>query len=370
MFKEGRYWHKLEDGRIQCDVCPRYCKLSTGQRGLCSVRGNFGDGIALLSYGQASGFCIDPIEKKPLNHFYPGTPILSFGQTGCNLTCKFCQNYSISKANEKALESVLQRASTGQVFDKLNVQASPERITEACVQTGCRSIAFTYNDPVIFLEYAVDVAKACRARGIKCVAVTAGYIAPDARREFFSHMDGANIDLKSFNPDFYHKLCSADLETVLETLVYLKHETNVWFELTDLIIPAHNDSMAEIDAMTKWVVKELGPDVPMHFSAFHPDWKMMDVPHTPLSTLQQARNIALRNGISHVYTGNVHDPEGDKTHCGNCKTVLIERDWFEIKSYHLDEKGRCPSCKEPLVGCFDLSPGTWGRKRQPIRFSL
>jgi len=379
VFKQGRYWHPLDDGRIQCDLCPRFCKMKVGQRGLCSVRGNYGGGIGLLSYGQASGFCIDPIEKKPLNHFYPGTPILSFGQTGCNLTCSFCQNWNISKHKETALQEMLEKVceafdhqgKSGQInipFDKLQTRATPEAIAQACVKTGCKSVAFTYNDPVIFLEYAVDVARACRARGIKTVVVTAGYIQGEARKEFFSHMDAANVDLKAFSENFYHQLCSAHLDDVLETLIYLKHETNVWFEITDLLIPGENDSAAEIDEMTRWVVKELGRDVPMHFSAFHPDWKMMDKPRTPAETLIQAREIAVKNGVQYAYTGNVHHEEGDTTYCHSCGDVLIKRDWYELSHWHLDEGGNCLSCGTQCAGHFNGPAGDWGRKRVPLQF--
>ncbi|SCA57613.1 Pyruvate-formate lyase-activating enzyme [Candidatus Terasakiella magnetica] len=349
----ARYWHALEDGRIQCDLCPRDCKIKPGQRGLCFVRANIDGKMALTTYGRSSGFCIDPVEKKPLNHFYPGTPILSFGTAGCNLTCKFCQNHDISKSR---------------AFDKLQSKASPEMIAQACVKIKCKSVAFTYNDPVIFLEYAVDVAKACRARGIKTVAVSAGYIHDEARKEFFSHMDAANIDLKAFQEEFYHKLCSAHLDNILETLVYLKHETNVWFEITDLLIPGENDSAEEIDAMTKWVVKELGVDVPMHFSAFHPDWKMLDKPRTPAQSLIRAREIALKNGVRYAYTGNVHHEEGDTTYCHGCGEVLIKRDWYELSQYNLTSDGKCLKCGEACAGRFEGEAGDWGRKRMPLRF--
>ncbi len=354
MSHPARYWHAMEDGRLQCDLCPRDCKIAPGQRGLCFVRAHENGQMVLTTYGRSSGFCIDPIEKKPLNHFYPGTPILSFGTAGCNLTCKFCQNYDISKSRE---------------MDKLQSVATPDMIAEACVKTKCTSVAFTYNDPVIFLEYAVDVAKACRARGIKTVAVTAGYIHAEARKEFFAHMDAANVDLKSFNEEFYHKLCSAHLKDVLETLVYLKHETDVWFELTDLLIPGENDSPEELEEMTRWVVKELGPDVPMHFSAFHPDWKMLDKPRTPKETLVRARDIALKNGVRYAYTGNVHHVEGDTTYCHGCGHVLIKRDWYELSEYHLDEAGHCLHCGEPCAGRFEGPAGGWGRKRMPLRFN-
>ena len=349
----GRYWHVLDDGRIQCDLCPRYCKLQEGRRGLCFVRARSGDQMVLTTYGRSSGFCIDPVEKKPLNHFLPGTPVLSFGTAGCNLICKFCQNWDISKSRE---------------FDKLASVASPEMIARAAKQMGCRSVAFTYNDPVIFLEYAVDVAQACRELGIKTVAVTAGYISPDPRLEFYKHMDAANVDLKCFTEDFYQRLCSASLAPVLETLKYLKHETDVWFEITDLLIPGENDSEAEIEEMTQWVVSELGPDVPMHFTAFHPDWKMTDKPNTPPETLQMARRIARKNGVRYAYTGNVHDSDGGSTYCQSCGETLIGRDWYELSTWNLSDDGNCTSCGTPCAGVFDGPAGDWGRKRVPLKF--
>ena len=353
----GRYWHRLSDGRVQCDLCPRFCKLKEGQRGLCFVRACGPDGIVLTTYGRSSGFCIDPIEKKPLNHFLPGTPILSFGTAGCNLTCKFCQNWSISKARE---------------FDKLQDLASPAAIAQAAMQTKCRSVAYTYNDPVIFLEYAVDTAKACRERGIKNVAVTAGYICPDPRAEFYKWMDAANVDLKAFTEKFYKELCTSKLSKVLDTLKYLKHETDVWFEITDLIIPGENDSEKEIDEMTSWVVKHLGPDVPMHFSAFHPDWKMMDKPRTPKSTLARAREIALANGVRYAYTGNIHDFDGHSTYCHACNHRLIGRDWYELSDWNIrfggNYSGNCSNCGSRVAGVFEETQGDWGRKRVPVRF--
>jgi pyruvate formate lyase activating enzyme len=348
----ARHWHRLEDGRIQCDVCPRACRLQDGQRGLCFVRARSGDGMVLTTYGRSSGFCVDPIEKKPLNHFLPGTPVLSFGTAGCNLTCKFCQNWDISKARQ---------------LDRLNDQASPEEIAAMAAHLGCRSVAFTYNDPVIFLEYAVDTAKACRARGIRTVAVTAGYIWREAGRDFFSVMDAANVDLKAFSEDFYHRLCGGHLDAVKDTLVFLKHETEVWFEITTLLIPGENDTDAEIDALSRWVATSLGPDVPLHFSAFHPDWKMCDKPHTDSATLSRARSIAKANGLHHVYTGNVHDATGGSTWCPTCGALLIGRDWYELSTWALDEAGCCQKCGTRLPGVFEAHPGTWGAKRQPVR---
>ncbi len=349
-----QYWHKLADGRLQCDVCPRYCKLRDGQQGLCFVRARQRDAIVLTTYGRSSGFCIDPIEKKPLNHFFPGTPVLSFGTAGCNLSCKFCQNWDMSKSRE---------------MDTLADRATPEMLAKAALQLGCRSIAYTYNDPVIFLEYAVDVAAACRRYGIQSVAVTAGYVCDKPRREFFSYMDAANVDLKAFSERFYHKVTGSHLRPVLDTLEYLKHETGVWLETTTLLIPGENDSDQELNEMTQWVVEHLGPDVPMHFSAFHPDYKMRDISPTPPATLTRARKIALANGVRYAYTGNVHDSTGGSTYCHDCGEKLIERDWYRLNAWHLTQAGRCPRCNMACAGRFDDAPGTWGPKRQPVRLS-
>lgn len=352
-----RYWHKLEDGRVQCDLCPRNCKLREGQQGLCFVRARKNDEIVLTTYGRSSGFCIDPIEKKPLNHFLPGTPVLSFGTAGCNLACKFCQNWDMSKSRQ---------------MDTLADAASPELLAQAARQTGCRSIAFTYNDPVIFHEYAIDVAIAAREKGVRSVAVTAGYVSPEPRREFFQHMDAANVDLKAFSEKFYHEICGGHLNHVLDTLLYLKYETSVWFELTTLLIPDENDSSHEIEQMTRWIADNLGPDVPLHFSAFHPDYRMRDKPNTPSDTLGRCRHIAKSNGLRYVYTGNVHDVAGGSTYCPECDQLLIERDWYQLGQWGLeisssDEKGCCTNCGERISGVFEATPGNWGRKRQPIR---
>lgn len=347
----ARYWHTLEDGRLQCDLCPRYCKIKDGQRGFCFVRQNIDHNMVLTTYGRSSGFCIDPIEKKPLNHFYPGTSILSFGTAGCNLGCKFCQNWTISKSKE---------------FDRLADQASPEQLAKAAKDNGCHSVAFTYNDPVIFIEYAVDVAQACREQGVKNVAVSAGYITDNARQDFFEHLDAVNVDLKAFTERFYHKLCFAHLDPILETLMYIKHETNVWLEITTLLIPGENDSDQELHQLTEWIVENLGREVPLHFSAFHPDFKMQDIPRTPPETLQRARQIAMSKGLHYVYTGNVHDPDGGSTYCPGCGICLIERDWYAIGQYQL-ELDTCPSCQTHIAGRFQDSPGDWGRRRQRVR---
>jgi pyruvate formate lyase activating enzyme len=340
-----------DDGRMQCDLCPRDCKLHDGQRGACFVRMRQGNEMLLTTYGRSSGFCIDPIEKKPLNHFYPGSSVLSFGTAGCNLACKFCQNWDISKSKD---------------MDSLMDQASPEAIAIEAEKYGCKSVAFTYNDPVIFAEYAMDVADACHARGIQTVAVTAGYMHDQARRDFYAKMDAANVDLKAFTEDFYFKLTGSHLQPVLDTLKYLKHETSVWFEITTLLIPGKNDSDEEITAMCKWIKNELGTAVPLHFSAFHPDYKMPDIPATPPATLSRARNIALQQGLQYVYTGNVHNKEGDTTFCPNCHSMLIERDWYEINQYRLTDNGHCPDCGMAVAGRFDTQAGSFGRQRIPI----
>ena len=347
-----RYWHRIESGRVQCDLCPRECKLREGQRGLCFVRACADGEVVLTTYGRSSGFCVDPIEKKPLNHFLPGTPVLSFGTAGCNLACKFCQNWDISKSRE---------------VDTLADGASPETLARAAERLGCRSVAFTYNDPVIFMEYAIDVARACRARGIKSVAVSAGYIHPEPRSELFRHMDAANIDLKAFTERFYYRLTGAHLSPVLETLAWLANETDVWLEVTTLLIPGENDSPEEIDALSKWMAAELGPEVPLHFTAFHPDWKMRDKAPTPPATLSRARAAAMANGLRYVYTGNVHDPRGGTTLCSSCGTALIVRDWYEIEGWRLGGEGKCERCGTACAGVFDGAPGDWGARRRPVR---
>jgi len=347
-----RYWHRLEDGRVQCDLCPRFCRLREGQRGLCFVRGCLDGEIVLTTYGRSSGFCVDPIEKKPLNHFYPGTPVLSFGTAGCNLACKFCQNWDISKSRQ---------------VDTLADQATPEVIARAATELHCTGVAFTYNDPIIFHEYAIDVAQACRESGIKTVAVTAAEVCPEPRVEFYRHMDAANVDLKAFTERFYKQVCGGRLQPVLDTLVYLKHETEVWFEITTLLIPGENDSDEELRELTRWVVAELGPDVPIHFTAFHPDWKMLDRPPTPAKTLSRARQIALDNGIRYAYTGNVHDHQGGSTYCHECGERLIGRDWYVLSEWNLTAEGRCRFCDEPCAGQFEANPGDWGSRRLPVR---
>ncbi len=351
--KAASYWHPLENGKIQCDLCPHFCQLQEGQRGLCYIRGVENQQMQLYSYGRSSGFCLDPIEKKPLNHFLPGTSVLSFGTAGCNLTCKFCQNWDMSKSRK---------------MQTLASNASPETLAKACLQTQARSIAYTYNDPVIFIEYALDVAAACREVDVKSVAVSAGFISDKAREPFFASMDAANIDLKGFSKTFYKKLCGADLDIVKETLIYLAQKQDTWLEVTNLIIPGENDSEEELTQMCEWYSENLGCDVPLHFSAFHPDYKMLKHPRTPIDTLLKARNIARKSGLHFVYTGNVSDPASASTYCPNCESLLIERDRYQLGRWELDEKGQCKKCQHLIAGVFEKQAGNWGAKRQVLRF--
>lgn len=347
----ARWWHALPDGRIQCDLCPRLCKLRDGQRAACFVRQRIGDALVLTTWGRSSGFCIDPIEKKPLNHFHPGSSVLSFGTAGCNLACKFCQNWDVSKSRD---------------MDRLMDQATPQAIAEAAQRRGAASVAFTYNDPVIFAEYAIDVAQACHDKGILTVAVSAGYVLPEPRREFYAHMDATNIDLKGFSEDYYFRMTGGQLAPVLDTLAYVHHETDCWLEITTLLIPEANDSDAEITALARWVARELGPEVPLHFSAFHPDYKLTDRLPTPPATLLRARRIAQEEGLRHVYTGNIRDESGTQTHCLHCDACLIARDGYAIRAYHLLPDGRCPHCGHRLAGRFGEYHGSFGNRRIPI----
>jgi pyruvate formate lyase activating enzyme len=343
--------HHAEGDRWRCDVCPRACLLSPGQRGFCYVREGSDRGVELTTYGRSSGFCIDPIEKKPLAHFHPGTSVLSFGTAGCNLGCKFCQNWDISKSRQD---------------DTLQSSASPDTLAAAAVEAGCASAAFTYNDPTIFLEYAVDCAKACRARGVHPVAVTNGYIHGDARIELYENMDAANIDLKAFTEKFYRDVCLAHIEPVKETLVHVAKNTSCWLEITTLLIPGHNDSDAEIRELAEWIATNVGTDVPLHFTAFHPDYKLVDAPPTPPATLRRARTIAREVGLKHVYTGNIRDVDGQSTRCTSCNATVIGRDGYDILSWSLDARGACMKCGTKLNARIDGAPGTWGSRRQRL----
>jgi pyruvate formate lyase activating enzyme len=333
-----KYWKKLEDDRIQCTLCPRGCKLKEGQKGFCFIRENIDNEIVMTSYGCSTGFAVDPVEKKPLYHFYPGSSVFSFGTAGCNMGCKFCQNWGITKAQETK---------------RLSQKGLPHEIAQTAKNYGCKSVAYTYNDPVIFLEYAVDTAIECHKLGVKNIAVTAGYISKDARKDFFEHMDAANVDLKAFSESFYKKMCSSSLKDILDTLIYIKNETNVWLELTTLLIPDENDSEEELNKQCKWIVENLGRDVPVHFSAFFPSWKLMDKPRTSEETLLKAYRIARDNGILYPYTGNIHHPQTASTYCQCCQEVVIARDWNTVSEYNLNNNGECKSCGTKCAGHFD-----------------
>jgi pyruvate formate lyase activating enzyme len=339
------YFRRDGDDHVVCELCPRFCRLREGQRGLCFVRACRDARIVLTGYGRSTGFCVDPIEKKPLYHFLPGTPVLSFGTAGCNLACRFCQNWESTRSRE---------------MESMSAAAAPREIARAARVRGCPSVAMTYNDPVIFHEYAIDVADACHESGIKTVAVTAGYVCPEPRAEFYSRIDAANVDLKAFTDRFYRELCAGDLATVLDTLVFLRTKTQVWLEVTTLLIPGENDSDRELDEMTRWLRANLGPDLPLHFSAFHPDFRMRDKPATPLTTLTRARQIALGNGLRYVYTGNLRDPSGSSTGCAACGGVLIGRDGYELVDWKLSEDGHCTACGALCPGVFGGPPGHWG----------
>ena len=334
--KTALWWEPAEKGKLLCTLCPRYCKIGDGQPGFCFIRKNIGGTLYSLGYGRPTGFSVDPIEKKPLSHFLPGTGVLSFGTAGCNLGCKFCQNWHMSKAQ----------------LDDLNaLDVSPVGVVALAKKHNTPSIAYTYNDPTIFGEYVIDISRLAREEGIRSVMVTAGYIDKEARKEVYQYIDAANVDLKAFSEMFYHKLTFSHLADVLDTLVWLKNETDVWIELTTLLIPGENDSDEELKRMTDWVLKNLGDEVPMHFTAFHPDFKMTDRPRTPQSTLSRARTLASNAGVKYCYVGNVYDTEGQTTYCPNCRTALIERDWHTVFSNKI-MNGKCPECGESIAGVF------------------
>jgi pyruvate formate lyase activating enzyme len=335
-FKIAEWWETAEKGKILCTLCPRYCKIGEGQAGFCYIRQNHNGKLVTTGYGHPTGFAIDPVEKKPLNHFYPGTSILSFGTAGCNLGCKFCQNWSISKAK----------------LDELNsLSVSPEHVVEIAKRNDVPSIAYTYNDPTIFAEYVIDISRIAREEGIKSVMVTAGYIDKNARKDIYKYIDAANVDLKGFTERFYDKITYSHLDNVLDTLHWLKHETGIWLEITTLLIPGENDSDEEIKNECSWILENLGDSVPLHFTAFHPDFRMKDKSGTPPSALINARNIALQAGIKFCYIGNIHNIDGQTTFCPNCKEKLIRRDWHSVLTNKMEEN-KCPRCRTEIPGMF------------------
>ncbi len=336
MSKKARWWTRESDNKIRCTLCPRYCKLKPGQAGFCYIRSNRDGTLIADGYGRPTGFALDPIEKKPLNHFLPGSAVLSFGTAGCNLGCKFCQNWSMSKARLDDLQAL---------------DASPEQVVTLAQKQNAQSIAFTYNEPIIFGEYVIDISKLAHEHAIHTVMVTNGYVTPEARQDIFRNIDAANVDLKAFTERFYHRLTLAHLQPVLDTLIWLKRETDVWIELTTLLIPGENDSDEEISQMCDWILKNLGDSVPLHFTAFFPTFKLQDHAPTSPETLIRARQIALKAGIKFCYVGNVHNPKAQTTFCPSCHKPLIERNWHQVNNNAIRD-GKCMYCGTSI-------PGVW-----------
>lgn len=334
-YHEAKWW-EIKNDKILCTLCPRYCFLGEGQNGFCYIRKNIDGKLYSLGYGRPTGFGLDPIEKKPLNHFYPGTKILSFGTAGCNLGCKFCQNWSISKAK---------------IDEHNSFSASPEEVISIAKKNHSPSIAYTYNDPTIFGEYVIDISKLAREEGINNVMVTAGYIDKQARKDVYKFIDAANVDLKAFTENFYFKLTSSHLNDVLDTLIWIKKETDVWLEITTLLIPDENDSQEEIKKMCSWICQNLGDDVPLHFTAFHPDFKMRNKGRTKLETLISAYQIAKTEGVKFVYLGNVSYEAGQTTYCPSCSTELINRSWHDVIINRMN-KNKCSKCGSEISGRF------------------
>jgi pyruvate formate lyase activating enzyme len=337
---EARWWEAEPGGKVHCYLCPRHCHIGDGQAGFCFIRANEGGKLYSLGYAHPAALQIDPIEKKPLNHFLPGTRVFSMGTAGCNMGCFFCQNWDISKSRADQVRSS---------------HVPPEDVVSLAIRNGCPSIAFTYNEPTIWGEYVIDICHAARERGIRTVMVSNGYITREAFHDIYDHIDAANIDLKGFTENFYGRITLTHLQPVLETLEWLKNETNVWFEITNLMIPTLNDDPAETRKLSEWILEHLGPDVPLHFTAFHPDFKLQDKPPTPPATLHRARAIALETGLHYVYEGNIHT-DAAHTSCPRCKTLLIKRSWHDVQQNHMKD-GHCPKCGLAI-------PGRWSNPRR------
>jgi len=333
---EALWWEPEANGRVHCYLCPRHCHIGHGQSGFCFIRVNQDGKLYSLGYGAPAALQIDPIEKKPLNHFFPGTRVFSMGTAGCNMGCFFCQNWDISKSHQDQVHSS---------------QVPPEEVPVLAQRYGCKSLAFTYNEPTIWGEYVIDICKAAKPYGLKTVMVTNGYITYDAFHEIYDHIDAANVDLKAFTENFYGKITLTHLQPVLDTLRWLKNETRVWFEITNLMIPTLNDDPDETRKLADWILKNLGPDVPLHFTAFHPDFKLQDKPRTPPETLHRARQIAREAGLHYVYEGNIFS-EAANTYCPKCNTPVIKRSWHDVRENRL-KAGKCPRCAAPIPGVWD-----------------
>ncbi len=327
----------MPDGRVHCFLCPRHCHLAEGQRGFCFVRRNIGGRLLQLAYGHPAALQIDPIEKKPLNHFLPGTTILSLGTAGCNLGCRFCQNWDISKARSEHITAT---------------ELTAPQIVTLALRNQTPSIAFTYNEPTIWGEYVADIAAIAHERGLATVMVTNGYIAREAFVDVYRHIDAANVDLKAMSEEFYARATLSHVQPVLDTLRRLRHETGVWFEITNLLIPTLNDQQPEVQRLCAWILENLGEDVPVHFSAFHPDFKFLDKPSTPAATLHRARALAMHMGLKFVYEGNIHSEAGS-TICPGCRRTIIRRSWHSVTG-NLVREGKCTQCGAQIAGVFSL----------------
>jgi pyruvate formate lyase activating enzyme len=336
---EAGWWEAEPSGRVHCYLCPRHCHIHAGQAGFCFIRVNRGGKLYSLGYGSPAALQIDPIEKKPLSHFLPGSRVFSMGTAGCNMGCFFCQNWDISKSRQDQVRSQ---------------RVAPEDVPLLAMEHGCESIAFTYNEPTIWGEYVIDICRAAKDHGLKTVMVSNGYITREAFHDIYDYIDAANIDLKAFTENFYGKITLTHLQPVLDTVQWLKNETSVWFELTNLLIPTLNDGAEEIGKLSEWVMQHLGPDVPLHFTAFHPDFKLQDKPPTPPETLHRARKIALDAGLRYVYEGNIFS-EGANTNCPSCGGLLLRRSWHNVLKNNM-KNGACPSCGLAI-------PGVWQRNR-------
>jgi pyruvate formate lyase activating enzyme len=332
---EGRWWEPMENGKLHCYLCPRHCHIGEGQTGFCFIRKVENGRLLQLGYGRPAAIQIDPVEKKPLNHFFPGTKIFSMGTAGCNMGCFFCQNWDISKAKS----------------DQVNAaDLSPEQVVTLAQQYGCPHLAFTYNEPTIWGEYVIDIARVAHDYGLNTVMVTNGYVTREAFFDIYQHIDAANVDLKAFTETFYSKITLTHLAPVLETLKWLRHETNVWFEVTNLIIPTLNDDDSEFQRLSEWMLENIGDDVPLHFTAFHPDFKLRDKPRTPPESLHRARDLAMSMGLKFVYEGNIYS-DGAHTICPGCHKVIVRRSWHDVLTNKLYE-GKCAHCGTKIPGVF------------------
>jgi pyruvate formate lyase activating enzyme len=351
--KEAQWWTPLEGGKVHCYLCPRDCKIGEGQTGFCFIRKNEGGKLVTLGYVRPAAVQVDPVEKKPLFHFYPGTRIFSMGTAGCNMGCFFCQNWDISKAKSDQVHSV---------------DLTADDVCQNAMQYECPSLAFTYNEPSIWGEYVIDISKRAREVGLKTVMVTNGYINEQAFYDVYEHIDAANVDLKAFTENFYGKITLTHLKPVLDTLKRLKRDTNVWFEITNLMIPTLNDNPDEVKQLANWVLDNVGNSIPVHFTAFHPDFKLRNIHNTPPETLEMARDIALEQGLKFVYVGNVFSDSAN-TYCPSCNRLLIERNWHQIVKYRISADGSC-ACGTKVPGHFNYreivtGPASDGRVFHP-----